>query len=175
MQLLRSRCRSLLFSTSPVAELGPVGGVPPGLRERFLLWTLRLPDCRWHLLLTWTATAPGASHGLVLEEPSWNAQGRSASSCGLLQHLFLQGGVRVPLSSPPPVLPPLQGLADHRAPDAWLPSLRKHFRKQAKEGSCVESRSAVASPLFPLCRSAQALGAHAVCSGCSLVVVPAFS
>lgn len=42
--LLRSCCY-LLFSTSPVAEPGPVSGVPPGLRERFLLLTLRLPDC----------------------------------------------------------------------------------------------------------------------------------
>ena len=41
VQLLRSRGgHFLLCSTSPVAELGPVGGVPPGLRERFLLWTL---------------------------------------------------------------------------------------------------------------------------------------
>lgn len=72
---------------------------------------------------------------------------------------FCSGAVRVPLSSPPPVLPPLQGLADQQAPDAWLPGLRKHFRKRAKEGLCVESRSALASPLFPLCCSAQALGA----------------
>lgn len=93
----------------------------------------------------------------------------SCSTC------FCSGAVRVPVSSPPPVLPPLQGLADQQAPDAWLPGLRKHFRKQAKEGLCVESRSAVASPLFPLGCSAQALGARAVCSGCSLVGVPAFS
>ena len=44
VQLFCSSCY-LLFSTSPVAEPGPVSGVPPGLRERFLLWTLRLPDC----------------------------------------------------------------------------------------------------------------------------------
>lgn len=44
VQLFCSRCCYLLFSTSPVAELGPVSGVPPGLCERFLLWTLRLPD-----------------------------------------------------------------------------------------------------------------------------------
>lgn len=37
----------------------------------------------------------------------------------------------------------------------------------------MESRSAVDSPL-PLCCSAQALGANAFCSGCSLVVVRAF-
>lgn len=66
----------------------------------------------------------------------------SCSTC------FCSGGVHVPLSLPPPVLPPLRGLADHLAPGAWLLGFSKHFSKQAKEGLCVESRSAVDSPLF---------------------------